>query len=261
MKLIPIFFLLLSSGACNSKDKTYEIEETTITPITQPERLCIDTNVLNQMGVLHRRILEADKETWLLKFTKPVEGSNISTLSYFYSWPPIGKDCSDDSRWFQVDSIQVQLTDQRSHTLKILKHTAGTGIDGLNAPDSRLIDINFDGYPDVDIGLNEVSGVTNEIRSYFVFNPTKSSFENGIELANVGLDKEAKLLYTSWSGGHAGRISNREWSSFVGYDSIRLEKSIQSDFDKGLEAYVVKTTTISAAGDYETKVDTMNYED
>jgi len=211
------------------------------------------------MDVQHRRIDNADKEAWVFKFTKPVEASYISHLSYFYSWPPIGEGCEQENKWFQVDSIQVQLTEGKFQTLKIQKHAAGSDLNGLNKPDSKLVDINFDEYPDVDMGLNEVSGNSNELRTYFVFNPRKGKFETGIDLANLGVDNEAKLLYTTWSGGHAGRIGGRESLSFVGYDSIRLDKSVQRDYNKNLEAYTVNTTTLTLAGNYETVVDTMTY--
>jgi len=257
MKNVSIVLLAaLTLASCQSNTSgtvTYTVE--------QPESVCIDTNILNQMGVQHRRFIVADKETWLLKYTKPVEASNIYTLSYFYSWPPIGEDCSDDSKWFQVDSIQAQMTNSNTQTLGIQEFTAGTSMDKLNQPDSRLIDINFDGYPDIEMGLNEVSGNANEMRRYFVYNPEKEAFENGMDLVNFRRDSEAKFLYTHWSGGQAGRIGAREWFSFVGYDSIRLEKAINSDFDRELEAYVVETIELNAEGNYETRVDTVTFDE
>lgn len=111
------------------------------------------------------------------------------------------------------------------------------------------------------MGLNEASGVTNEVRTFFVFNLEKGRFENDIDLANVGLDNEAKIIYTIWSGGHAGRISSREWSTFVGYDSIRMVKEIQSDFDKKLSAYIIETKELNAAGIYRTITDTLSAND
>ncbi|MFK8056268.1 MAG: hypothetical protein AB8F78_09145 [Saprospiraceae bacterium] len=110
----------------------------------QPNSPCIDTSLLNQMNVQHRTILEVDKETWVLKFTKPVEASNITTLSYFYSCNIKPKDCNDTNKWFQVDSIQVQQSGGEIQTLNIQANTAGTNLEGLNTPNSKLIDVNFD---------------------------------------------------------------------------------------------------------------------
>ncbi|MFK8056269.1 MAG: hypothetical protein AB8F78_09150 [Saprospiraceae bacterium] len=99
------------------------------------------------------------------------------------------------------------------------------------------------------------------MRSYFIYNPEKGAFEHGMDLVNLRLDIKAKLVYNSSNGGHAGRISGRTWSSFVGYDSIRLEKAINSDFNRELEAYVVETIELSSEGIYETTVDTVTHED
>lgn len=213
------------------------------------------------MDIEHQRITELDKEIWILKYTRPVDAPNITSLSYFYSCVIKPEDCNKNKKWFQVDSIQAELKDGNVQALILQMHTAGTNLEGLNTPDSKLIDINFDGYPDVDMGLNEISGNSNEMRRYFVFNPEKEVFENGMDLVNLSLDKEAKLIYNTSSGGHAGRISGREWSTFVGYDSLRLEKAINSDFDRKLEAYVVETIELNAEGNYETKIDTVKYED
>lgn len=240
---------------------TKSISDTISDSTIHKNKLCIDTLLLNQMQIQHHRTIKEGKETWILKYTKPVEARNITTLSYFYSWPPLGEDCAKNNKWFQVDSIQVQLTNSKIQTLKIQEFTAGTSLNKLNAPDSKLIDVNFDGYADVEMGLNEVSGSSNEMRSYYVFNPEKGAFENGIDLANLRLEEEAKLLYTSWSGGHAGRISGRTWSSFVGYDSIRLEKAINSDYNNELDAYIIETVELSATGRYETVIDSVKRED
>ena len=219
--------------------------------------LCIDTILLNEMNIKHSSLIESNIEVWQLEYTKYYNEDNFKSISYIYSCEFNPKNCKEKINWFQLDSIKIQLSKTDIQMIIIDKFLSSSNLNNLNKPNSKLVDINFDGIQDFDLGLNEVSGVTNELRKYFIFNPNKARFEGGIDLANLGIDTENKILYSSWSGGHAGRIGTRIWSNIFEYDSLRTEKSIHNEYDKKLDSYIIETVKLNSEEEYETTIDTV----
>ena len=112
---------------------------------------------------------------------------------------------------------------------------------------------------DFDLALNEISGATNEIRRYFIYNPSERKFEEGIDIANLGIDTSQNLIYNSWNGGHAGKISTRIWSKIVNYKELKTVKKIKSDYNSDLQSYIVETTDLNVNGQYNIRFDTIKH--
>jgi len=220
------------------------------------DTLCIDTIKLNSLEVKHFRIKNDKEREWVLSKRIEFQQINLKSIDYYFSAKSKTK-CLKPINYFYLDSLKLELKDSKIQTIQLSEFESGSTLEKLAKPNSKLIDLNFDGIMDFDLALTEVSGATNELRRYFIYNPIKEQFEEGIDIANVGLDTLQKLIYNSWSGGHTGKISTRIWSKISNYDELKTVKEIKSDFSQELDSYIVKTSEIKNDGKYSIKIDTI----
>jgi len=220
------------------------------------DTLCIDTIKLNSLEVKHFRIKNDKEREWVLSKRIEFQQINLKSIDYYFSARSKTK-CLKPINYFYLDSLKLELKDSKIQTIQLSEFESGSTLEKLAKPNSKLIDLNFDGIMDFDLALTEVSGATNELRRYFIYNPIKEQFEEGIDIANVGLDTLQKLIYNSWSGGHTGKISTRIWSKISNYDELKTVKEIKSDFSQELDSYIVKTSEIKNDGKYSIKIDTI----
>ena len=220
------------------------------------EQICLDTTKLNKSEVKHRLVKRGKKNEWILSKKVIFSKENLPSVIYYYS-AESKVTCDKPINYFAIDSLRIELEGSHFQTLKLPKFESSSTLDKLAKPDSKLIDLNFDGLMDFDLGLNERSGATNEIRRYFIYNPIKGVFEEGIDIANMGIDTSQNLIYNSWNGGHTGKISTRIWSKINNYTELKTVKEIKSDYNKELESYIVKTSELKNDGKYSIKIDTI----
>ncbi len=220
---------------------------------------CLDTAYLIKSAIKYKQVTFTGRKysKWVLSFDRDVDLHATDKIRYFLSSEPFEK-CDEPAEYVIIDSLVFHYTDGQTWTKVLPEGAAGTSLKDINDLDSRVVDINSDGYEDVDIGLNEVSGGTNAIRLYFIFDTDLNKFTNGITLANAQVDPDNKLVYSSWNGGAAGKISTRLWQEFVGYDSLRLRRQEVSDYDRALSKYIKVTTIVDELGQISTQVDTLN---
>jgi len=256
-----ILLLLLLNSACQSRaSKEFEgqsaketnLDLTKNIRVTVPMNVCLDTLELNRLDISYW--LNDDNKEWVLSTRSNFEEKNVRSITYFYS---ARSQCKKPTDYFTTDSLRIAINPTLSQTIQVDKFESSSSFSNLANPNSRLIDINFDGHMDIDLALNDRSGVTNELRQYFIFNPTKGSFEKGLTLANLSIDTTLHLLYTSWSAGHAGNISTRIWSRIKNYQELQTVKKIKSSYHKALDSYIVETTELYGEGDYSLKIDTI----
>jgi hypothetical protein len=261
--IISLSFLILSCTQPKKDNEKFALKsniniEPQTDKIEQITTTCLDTIELSNRKIKYSKYHNFNK--WVLSWQKSVDQGKISSLVYFYSAKLKSDNCIKPIDYFSLDSIQIEFTEREIQTIEIEKFSSFSTFENLSKPNSKLLDINFDGLIDFDLGLNEISGATNEMRRYYVYNPIKNEFEKGLDIANLGIDSTNRLLYNSWSGGHAGKISTRIWSDIINYDSLRTIKEINSDYHKEIDSYVIRTSQLNKEKEYSVSIDTVKRE-
>lgn len=116
-------------------------------------------------------------------------------------------------------------------------------------------DYNFDGIVDFGIYSEGRSGVTNEVRDYYIFNSNSKSFNNSIRMTNVSFDKTKKLVKQSWNGG--GGNGGMATFKFTKSDTLIMIKSVSKQYIHDLEAFVRETKILNGDRTYFIKMDTV----
>jgi hypothetical protein len=220
------------------------------------ETPCVNKIILNEQGISYNQLNTVQGNEWVLSKRMEFNKSNLNAITYYFSAKSEGN-CIEPINYCTIDSLHVEIQPTQIQKITIPKFESSTNLNNLFIPDSKLLDLNFDGIMDFDLALNDVSGTTNLLRRYFMFNPIKEEFEEGIDLANVRLDTSKQLIYNSWNGGHAGKISNRQWSKIVNYNEQQIVKEIKSEFNSELNSYVVTTSQLASDQKYIYKIDTI----
>ena len=259
-----ILTLILLNIGCsnpkqNSQDNIKEIE--ILVPQKTSNTLeinCIDTIKLKGLEIDHHRINSDRHQHWVLSKRIVFGEVNLNSIEYYFS-AKLKTNCKKPINYFSLDSLSLELQDSIFQTIILPEIESSSTLNQLAKPNSRVIDLNFDGQMDFDLALNEISGAMNEIRRYFIYNPSERKFEEGIDIANLGIDTSQNLIYNSWNGGHAGKISTRIWSKIVNYKELKTVKKIKSDYNSDLQSYIVETTDLNVNGQYNIRFDTINH--
>lgn len=207
-----IFYTFLFFQSCNDETELLSEVETFEDPISVlsktakdsilknntnlPDRY-LDTLKLKDLGVTYSKI-ESNKyhERWKLKFTDTkTESKEISTIIYQYS--TMIRD-NKKNILFQLDSIIINL---KGYTQSFGFEEYGQyffSYNDLIRPDVQFSDYNFDKIIDFSV-LSGSSGVTNEVRDYFIYNPITKYFNKPFSIANARFDESDKLVFSSWN--------------------------------------------------------------
>ncbi len=215
----------------------------------------LDTSRLNEMEILYSLDAYDHTGTLIVQDAK-IRRKQILGITYFILATPSAR--SNDPL-FKLDSISIRLPQHEQiislvewgpylHSYEELRH-AGLTFD----------DYNFDGITDVSIA-SSASGVSNDVRDYYLYNKQSKLFDHHIRLANAGFDREKKLVITRWFGGHAGKIGGTTYSKFSKQDILIFIKSENQDFNPGLDAYIKETKTLNSDGGYSIRMDTIKRE-
>ena len=243
-----------------SKSMNLESRSDSVATTVKPEiatYFCLDTSKLKALGINFLK-LEPSKfyaEKWVLTFRDTISKSQeIKALSYFYTFYEY-KPCNII---FQLDSILINVPHNKQTIQFGEWGSYYHSYNALTKPDITFGDFNFDNHIDIST-QSGASGVTNEVRDYFIYNPKSKFFNNSFSLANASFDKERKLVHQYWSGGHAGKIGGQSSHKFSKEDSLILEKSIGRTYNDSLDSYIVETTLLRH-GKYSTQLDTIKRE-
>ncbi len=258
-----ILIILILNIGCNSPKENHILQSQNNIEAVETKYIdksdetpCLDTTKLNSLKLKYKQVSNANSIKWVITKRIDFRKSNLMSCVYYYSADSMTK-CKKPIDYFYLDSLKLKLADSRYQIIKLSEFESGSSLDNLENPNSKLIDLNFDGIDDLDLGLNEVSGATNELRRYFIYNPRKAKFENGIDVSNVRVDTSQNLIYNSWNGGHAGKISKRIWSKIINYKELITVKEISSDYNQRLDSYIVETSELNDDGKYRINIDTI----
>ncbi|MDA8692520.1 hypothetical protein N9L92_00545 [Saprospiraceae bacterium] len=277
MKYLSYILLLLLSTACKNNptnsgeqnnvplDNTKEKDTVILNKKEEQRVMCLDTIFLSKSNIKYHK-QKTDfrysnqkkvrrKWNWLIEVNQDDINQNLKLATYYYSSPIFFKDkCDKVIDYFELDSIQLR-TSSNIQTL-LFGGSVGLSIDDLMKTRFELVDLNFDGHSDLKMYLNLVSGATNEMSEYFIYNPNVDKYSNGLTITNLGIDTIKQELYNGWTGGHVGKIGARIWSEIFNYDSLRTNKSIRTDYIDSLSIYIQTKKELNGHN-YTTIVDTI----
>lgn len=253
----PILVLCLIAGlttlsSCQSRTETDSENEKTILVESSPVFI-LDTVQLKKLDIQYSRSEEQDNVWSLTVRDTQAKSKEILGAKYFINATP---SASEPGASFKVDSIEVYLPN-KTHMINLVDWGPYlTSYGELQQAGVRYEDYNFDGIMDISIASNS-SGVTNEIREYFIFNKRTRLPDHHLRLANAGFDHAKNLVITRWSGGHAGKIGGTTFSRFSKQDSLIFVKSENQDFHPALDAYIREIKTLLPDGSYSITMDTI----
>ena len=219
----------------------------------------VDTTCLNFEILKDHQInfnIIDNPENWVFSKVINYGLEHLKSIHYYYSVDRRDK-CKTPINKFNLDSLQISLPHSKIQKVKIPKYSSSVNLEELLKINQNIGNLNFDEFADLEIILNDISGSTNLLKRYLIYNPIDIVFEKGIDLANVKIDSINKLIYHSWNGGHSGKISTRNWIRINNYDEIITHKEVSSDYNKTLDSYIVFTKELHN-GEYITKLDTLS---
>ena len=109
-----------------------------------------------------------------------------------------------------------------------------------NASTTNFIDVNFDGYPDIQTPIAAMGSV-NYVRNYYVYNPKSHLFEFDAflsDLSQIEIDEKNQQIKSSSRGG-AGMYQ----SQIYRYINRKITLTEETNFDYGWGYFPTKTTT------------------
>jgi hypothetical protein len=255
--LIIISIVVGCSNSQNQQDSSLH----TINPLESKDTTndTRDMNLKSLDTVFQRqqRIRYNDKWKCISEVIHFYNKPELKTTRTFYSTIAIKDNCDKVVDYYHLDSIQIEsITNQET---LILGGTISSKVNELAKNRIEFVDLNFDGYYDLSIYLDLVSGDQNSIHRYFLYNPNTGSYRTSLDLTNIQLDTINKIIKSHSNAGHAGMLGHERWMDFVGFDSLRVIKHLDKDLNREIEAYIYTTKELIDSS-YVTKIDTIPFE-
>ena len=152
---------------------------------------------------------------------------------------------NDDPELFPLHSINIQ-TATKTQTLKLYDTDSYLGT-------LKFDDFNFDGKIDLSVVNGVQSGASNPMCRHFIFIPEKGMFGKGLDEPCLSAIPSLKKLHMHWATGAV--YVYKALCEYVGYDSIRILKSIYIYDDVGC---VIYKTSVLVNSEYEITYDTLS---
>ncbi|HRX28144.1 MAG TPA: hypothetical protein P5235_02065 [Saprospiraceae bacterium] len=222
-----------------------------------PSLIIEDSLFLKMRNIEFKSRKNGNEYFGIFKWKKHYSNEKFNSIKFCYSSNLVSNKRLNEINRISLDSLIVEFSNGNWQSIIIPEFSASVNFFDLDNPDLKLQDINFDGETDLDLALNDVSGATNALRRYFILNPKKEKFEDGIDFANLRIDSDKRQLYHSWNGGHAGKISDRYWVNIIDYNRTLVLKKMSSEYDDRIKAYIVKNMILLKDGNYEFSRDTI----
>lgn len=269
IRLITLLVVIIFSCSCENNNETplinSNLPDSTHSTDSQSKAMvgynlnCVDTFFLIESNITYNVVdsKRRDNKEWVLSSVREFKIHGLNKIRFFFSSYPF-KNCKEFDDYFLIDSL-LFFYENDQFEMKIFPEGASfTKLNKINDLDMRIIDINSDGYDDIDLYLNGCSGATNELRRYFIFNTDTHKFTDGIDLSNAGFDKDKNMIYSSWNLGAAGKLSTRIWEDLVDFDSLRLRRQEISRYDSASSLYISTITIIDEQGRKSVQLDTLD---
>ncbi|MGB4848441.1 MAG: hypothetical protein WBP41_11015, partial [Saprospiraceae bacterium] len=171
-------------------------------------RRFLDTVKLKEMGISYQKL-----GYLILTDTMP-KSEQILGLTY-----QMIANIDNDYVLFQLDSLFVKLPNELQAFGFDEFGPYFHSYESLLKPDILFDDYNFDGKIDFSI-YSAASGNSNETRNFYIFNSKSRKFNNPLLMNNTSFDRNKKLVYQGWNGGHAGKIGGVSTYRFTEADSL-----------------------------------------